>query len=80
METARSGVSNDGRMEAKVSIRKCSGGIKAFIAFMLRIILNFPERLGMTKIGDRQSRGLSITLSIASFSSNAATSAERYCW
>ena len=44
------------------------------ILFRLRIVQNFPERLGTRKTGDRHSRGWSMVRSTTPRACNAATS------
>lgn len=61
-------------MVAIVSIRKCTRRMQVLMTFMFRIILNFPECVGITKIGQ------ALTLSIAPFSGSICISVKIYSW
>ena len=61
-------------MVFSVSILKWDGLICKFILFRLRIMRNFPERLGTRKMGDRHNRGWSMIRSTTPRACNAATS------
>ena len=69
-------------MDLSVSILKWYGLICTLILFRLRIIWNFPERLGTRNTGERHSPGWSMVLSTTPPRHSAFTSAAmpRFMW